>query len=219
MPNLKTAETTLRGTLKQTVLGAILLAPTVAAADWSGAYAGVQLDALVGDDIFIAPVFDGGIAVPEDSLDVDSVISGFAGYQIQQGDFVIGGELALGQANGLTADDFDGITTDARLIDVKARVGYDLGNTLIYGVAGFSQSRLLDVDQEEDFLGLDLDTSTGVNYGFGVDYQINAQFTVGAEYLIRDLAAEDEITQFGDTIAARVDSSIESFGIRAAFNF
>ncbi|PJI92042.1 opacity protein-like surface antigen [Yoonia maricola] len=209
------ARATFRTALKQTALAAVFLSPTVASADWSGGYAGLQLDALVGDDVFVTTIFE-GIAVPEDSLEVDTVFSGFAGYQLQQGDFVIGGELAIGQANGLTADGFDSIATDARLIDIKARVGYDLGETLIYGVAGFSQSRLLDVDEEEDFLGLDLDTSTGVNYGFGVDYRITNQFTVGAEYLIRDLATEDEFDEF---TSVRIDSKVESLGIRAAYNF
>ncbi|MEO0903283.1 MAG: outer membrane beta-barrel protein [Pseudomonadota bacterium] len=201
-------------------LAALLLVPTIASADWSGGYAGAQLDALVGDDIFIAPVIGGGIAVPEDSLDVDTTFSGFAGYQIQQGDIVLGGEFAIGQANGVTVDDFDADLSDTRMIDLKARVGYDLGETLVYGVAGFSQARLLDTDDAGiDFLGLDLDTSTGINYGFGVDYKVNEQFTVGAEYLIRELSVEDDIDRFGENVSARVDTQLETFGVRAAFHF
>ncbi|EBA11094.1 outer membrane protein [Roseobacter sp. CCS2] len=211
MPTLQTAHSKFQALLKHTMLGALLLSPTVALADWSGAYAGAQLDVLTGDEVslgFAAQSF-------EDVIETDTIISGFAGYQLQQGDFVIGGELSLGQANGVRFEDVDGLDTDVRLVDVKARVGYDLGDALVYGVAGFSQSRLLDID-EDDLEGLDLETSTGVNYGFGVDYRVTEQFTVGAEYLIRELTAEDDVNEFFN---ARVDTQFETFGVRAAFNF
>ena len=139
---------------------------------------------------------------------MDNIVSAFAGYQIQQDQLVLGGEISIGQANNFAFDEEFGIpASDVRVIDVKARAGYDLGQTLVYAVAGFTQTELLESDLSDI---LEEDTSPGVNYGLGVDYKFSDQFVVGAEYLVRDVTTETFLN---------IDTKSDAFAVRASFNF
>jgi len=54
------------------------------------------------------------------------------------------------------------------------------------------------------------DTAEGFNFGFGADYRINDQVTLGAEYLARRLEIDDEF---------ETDIVADTFSVRAAFHF
>ena len=197
--------------LKPALAALSLLAPTTALAEWTGAYAGVSFEQLTKGTLSIDELTD-------DEFDAiaDNAISAFGGYQLQQGDFVFGAELAVGQANNLAianADVFGGLPSiDSRVVDLKARAGYDLGPAMVYGFAGFTQATILDDDLTDL---LDEDTSTGANYGFGLDYRVTEQFTVGGEFIVRDLALGTEV--FGEEV--EFDTNTQSVALRAAFNF
>ena len=176
--------------------------PQFAFADWSGAYAGASVGLLAtgeatGDD-------DGEELSSE--IDGGAIVGGFGGYQVQRDALVFGGEVALSFANEFEIDT-NGFVDEAdfRILDIKARAGYDLGDTLIYVVAGLS---LIEVDGDT-VEGAD-ETAEGFNIGLGADYRINDQVTVGAEYLARRLVLDDDF----DT-----EITTDTVAVRASFNF
>ena len=185
---------------KATLFIMIGLAPSYAFADWSGAYAGLSFGALTkgeGTSTFEEVEETAKIAG-------DIIFGGFAGYQTQNETVVYGGELEIGRANDFTITSGDDvINRDFTLIDLKARLGQDVGAALIYGVGGLSQ-----VQAFGDFDGED--TARGFNIGVGLDYKINDQFTFGAEYLARQVVLEDE-TEF--------DIDFQTLALRATMQF
>ena len=196
MQNTKTAHTA----LKAAALTLIGLAPSQALADWSGTYAGLSLGSLTKGEG--TSTFAGEDQTAQ--IEGDFILGGFAGVQRQLGTLVYGGELEFGRANDFEIiNDDDNLDRDFNLIDLKARIGNDLGDALIYGVAGLSYVKAFG-----DFEGED--TAQGFNIGFGLDYKINDQFTFGAEYLARRVVVEDEID---------FDVDFETLALRAAMHF
>lgn len=185
--------------LKQLAMAMTLLAPTTALADWTGGYAGLSLGTLIDSEVSAAGI------VGESNIDYDSVIGAFAGYQIQVDSFVFGAEIGVDHVpDGKIGDDDFQLDREFRTIDLKGRAGYDLGQTLVYGVAGFSNLQAFG-----DFEGED--TATGFNLGLGVDYRISDSVTVGAEYLARRTVLEEEGLEF--------DIDVDNLSLRAAFQF
>ena len=185
---------------KLVAVALISLSPSMGFADWSGGYAGLAIGQLIEGEG--RATFEGEEQTA--TIEGDAIFGGFAGYQIQHGDFVFGGEVELSSANDFEIlQDGDAVTRDFRLLDIKARAGFNTGDALIYGVLGLSQVKALD-----DFEGED--TAEGFNFGIGVDYQIDDQFVVGAEYLARRVTLEDEI----DT-----DFDVDTLALRASFKF
>ncbi|MFQ1702165.1 outer membrane protein [Loktanella agnita] len=185
-------------TLKSLLICATAVAPGAAFADWTGGYAGLSLGTLTnGESVngdFVA------------TIESDAIFEGLAGYQIQQGDFVFGGEVAFSPAAQLESQaGSETQTADATFSDIKARAGYNLGPALVYGTAGLSQ-----VELRPDGTDLTL-TTDGFSLGFGADYLINDQFSVGAEYLARRL----EIEQDGET----AEVTLDTIAVRASFRF
>ena len=147
----------------------LLLSPTLAQAqDFSGLYGGVSY----GDA-------RGTIDLPADTIyDIEGQAAGvFLGYNVQSGALVYGGELAY-QSGDIPMVVYSGARVD-RIFDLKGRLGYALGSTLVYGVLGYSSNRL--------YAGDDYTTGGGVAFGLGVEYRVSDRFFVGAEYLRRKM--------------------------------
>jgi len=157
-------------------------APVLAApsADWTGAYAGLQLGYGTGD---------------VDGTDFDGVLGGaHVGYRADFGSWVLGGELDYNLADlGLDggAGEIDEI---ARL---KLQAGYDLGDSLVYATAGGA------------YAGADIGGSlsdTGWAAGLGFDTRITSNMTAGVEYLYHEFSNFDgtgsDVT--ANTISAKV---------------
>ena len=87
-------------------------------------------------------------------------------------------------------------------IDLKLRVGYSVGQALIFGFGGYSTATIYE----------DLNTEpmpvSGINYGVGMDYQLNDRFFVGADYTIRDLSGDFNQNIFPDYTAEGPVSSV-----------
>ena len=138
----------------------------------------------------------------------------FAGYQYDFGQYVLGAEIDLNAANlDFDDDDFFGgdvfddedvesEVTVEQLHRLKLRVGYDAGNTLIYGVAGAAYA-------QADVFGEDLSDS-GYLVGAGVDYKVADNVVVGGEVVYH------KFEDFDDT---GVDADITSVQARVAFQF
>ena len=100
-----------------------------------------------------------------------TVFGGHAGYLMDLGAYVVGGELAVESAQ--LEDDFDEL--EPLRITGTVIAGFDAGRYLPYAKAG-----IVSVSFNEDS---GFEDSTGYVLGAGVKYLINDQFMVGAEYL------------------------------------
>lgn len=187
---------------------AAYVAPPVAPAaasvtDWSGFYAGGVASSVSGEvDYFSGGVFSNGGHRFEGSQ-----FGVMAGYNLQNGRYVYGGEVSY-LSGDATVEAFASEYTD--MIDLKARVGYALGDALIYGVVGYSVGSWFEIT------GSPVETiqPAGINYGVGVDYLVTNSIFVGAEYLARDLSDD-----FVDNPGFSLETSVQSVQLRAGWNF
>ena len=165
----------------QTTEPSLAAAPYVAATDWTGGYAGGSLGYGWAD---------------VDGVDGDGLSGGiFGGYQQDMGQWVIGGEAGYDWADiGL---DNNAGTID-QLGDVKLRLGYDLGDVLVYGTGGASYASA--------DIGNDRFSDWGWLAGVGLDYRVSQAVTVGGEVLYHEFSDFDGTGQDvnATTLAARV---------------
>lgn len=151
--------------------------------DWTGGYIGLGLGSTnVGGDV-----------------DGDGTTLGLhAGYNMDLGDFVVGGELAY---NPMDVE-FDGGAGDFTSMTAKVRGGYDMGTVLPYVSLGVQRGTI-------DTAGGDL-TDTGMVYGVGVDYMLNQSMVLGGEL---SRASYDDF----DGTGADVDTT--TLGVRLSMKF
>jgi opacity protein-like surface antigen len=155
-------------------------APMNLGGDWTGAYGGLSL---------------GSAWVEDDDFDDSEMIYGvYGGYDYDFGQFVLGGELdyQTGEDLSLGGNEVDDI------VRLKARGGYDLGRTLVYGVLGAAQ---LNLDDGDD---------TGWVAGLGAEYLVTDNVSLGAEYLYH---------QFDDFDDTGNDIDADTLSLRASFRF
>ncbi len=130
-------------------------------APWDGAYGG-----LVGG-LQSGEITPGAFTFDETTYGV------LAGYNLQMGDVVVGGELAaqIGEIDFPPSYDID------MLVDAKVRLGYSFGDALIFASGGYSTFGSTD-------FGF---AANGWNAGAGIDYAVTERFFVGGEYVYRNL--------------------------------
>jgi opacity protein-like surface antigen len=146
--------------------------PVVLGSDWTGGYVGGSLG---------TGTWDLGAASSDGA---NYGVHG--GYDYDFGSFVLGGEVQyLGNDVTIGGTSLDGVTR------VKARLGYDAGPVLLYGVGGYGHASTSAGDTD------------GYVAGLGMDYRINDSFSVGAEYLHNDLGSVGGSELKGNTIEAR----------------
>ncbi len=194
-------------TLIATVLGATMLYPVAALAggmttpvtepvvvpvaviaevtpDWTGFYGGAQLGY-------------GSIDSTEGVADGSGWLGGLmAGYRYDFGTFVTGIEGDYSWSNiDLDSGDDEGSLDD--LYHIKLQAGADLGQTFLYGTAGWAWAK-------GNFAG-EGDTVDGWVAGVGADYDIGNNWTVGAEVLYNsfDDVAGTDINADGTTVMMR----------------
>ena len=159
---------------------ACLSALPAAAQDWSGFYGGAALSSVSGNwqhmDTPSGPITNFG------DYSSAGMVSLFAGYNVQSGNLVYGGEFSAGRASDLCFEDYPGECAD-KFMDLKGRLGYAFGQALVYGVAGLTQ---LEYDYAPPAY-----TLTGVNYGLGVDYRVSDSYFVGGEILHRNTESDE----------------------------
>ncbi|WP_282128856.1 outer membrane protein [Roseobacter litoralis] len=155
----------------------VAVAPPVAPF-WAGAYAGVQLGYAYSD-------FDFDDAIDGDN-DGDDLIGGIHfGYLWDVGSgWYVGPEFQYDftDVEIRDADTGDTISFD-EIARLKLVVGYELGNGLAYGSGGIAYSALDDAgDVFDGFDGSD----TNYVVGFGYDYRVGDNWTIGGEYQYHD---------------------------------
>jgi len=166
-----------------------LLSTAAQAQDWSGPYAGLGISRADGAQE------SGALSFPLEG----SPVSIFGGFNWQSGNLVYGAELAV-HNNNATLTGFPAISYN-RLTDIKGRIGYATGRTLVYGVLGYSQ-----VEYQNGSFFDDLD---GFSYGIGADVMVSDKVFVGAEYMRRSL----------DHTSVGVTSDINTITVRIGMNF
>lgn len=168
--------------------------------DWSGLYVGVQ-----------AGYGTGTIVVPSNvtafqTADGDGFLYGVhLGYNFDLGNFVLGAEIDYNLASITFEEGFFGGTETPEITDLahlKARVGYDLGSALVYGVGGIAAATIVGV--------AGADTDTGYFAGLGAEYRIGSDWSVGAEYLFH------QFEEFDDTI---FDLDLQTIQARVSYHF
>lgn len=128
-------------------------APVTYGGDWTGGYVGAQLG--YGD-------VSGG------ALKGNGAIGGVhAGYNYDFGTVVVGGEIDYNASN---IDLGAGQKLDY-LAHLKAKVGYDMGKTLLYVTAGGARAKT------------SVGTDNGYFGGVGLDYMVTDKISVGGEVL------------------------------------
>jgi outer membrane immunogenic protein len=184
--------------MKKTLALVALMANSVAATaqDWSGGYAGLTVGQGRGDT-FVPSISGTG------TLDSGEVYGLFAGYNLQRNNVVYGAELAYQSADIPNAG-FDDQGID-RLVDLKTRVGYSAGASLVYGVVGYSTNRA--------FVSSGTSDGDGLSLGVGFDYKLKDNFIIGAEYLSRQMQND------ASSAIVEIEPDVQTFSLRAGMRF
>ncbi|MFZ1468283.1 MAG: outer membrane beta-barrel protein [Paracoccaceae bacterium] len=172
----------------------------VAVHDWSGVYVGLGYGKASADVVF----------TPGGAVDFNdgTITSLHAGYLLQRGSLVYGGELSFGSISDLYAIPGFGNNDEIdRVIDLKARLGFAADRFQLYGVLGYSKATYTEVP------GGDWDAD-GMAYGIGAEYAVSQRMTIGVEYLARDLSA-DSPTLVGQT----ADFNLDTVSLRVGLQF
>jgi outer membrane immunogenic protein len=173
---------------------------SVAAQDWSGFYVGISANSNSGTSPAQPYVYDEGYQMGSDTTG-----GAFAGYRWNASDSVVMGfEIAMQGTITVDAPVSQAPIDDysfENLVDAKLSVGTSVGKALIYGFAGMSSGTL-------DSSGDDPYNASGMNYGVGVDYMVSDKFTVGVEYISRNMTGyasggNPENLKNADTVSLR----------------
>jgi opacity protein-like surface antigen len=161
---------------------------------FDGFYAGLEFGGVDGQKIYTPP----GTVFP---LTAGNAVGAFGGFNFQFGNLVVGPEVRLLRFNGLrsASSQTDGV------IDLRARGGFAAGDFLAYGALGWSWAT---IDDRAPFGSTDLD---GMNYGFGVEYNITEAIFVGADYTRRDVSG---ISENGLDLDVEIDTVTLRLGLR-----
>lgn len=173
-------------TMNKVLMAAVLAAMPAGAfaQDWTGTYAGFQAG---GSDIDV----DG----PD--LEGDGPSYGlFAGYNVQNGGVVYGGEIDF---DGTEYDIGSGTAEVDSTARLKARFGGDVGGGLLYGTTGVVWAT-----------SPELGDDNGYFVGAGYDFPVSSDVTVGAELLQH---------QFDDYNNSGLDVGVTTFKARVAVRF
>lgn len=167
------------------IAAALATAPAITfAQDWTGPYAGFQLG---GSDIDV----DGA------PLDGDGPSYGiFAGYNVQNGGVVYGGEIDYDVTEYEIADGAQEVDSTTR---IKGRVGTELGGGLAYGTAGVVWATSPGLGDDNGYL-----------LGFGYDLPVTANMSLGAEVL------QHEFEDYNDS---GLDVGVTTVKARVSFSF
>jgi outer membrane immunogenic protein len=142
--------------------------PTTTVTDWSGSYCGLSYSSGGGTES--SAIYG---TYTYDYVD-DTAIGGFCGNNWQRNNLVYGGELNV-TAGSLAIDDFFSPDELGARTELRARVGYAMGDALVYGFLGYGTSDFTFV-----ITGPGYDVAGGT-YGLGVDYMVTDSMFAGFE--------------------------------------
>ncbi len=151
--------------------------PVVVAADdpFEGFYIGLEY----GHSQTSGAEIEDGDPPESFNIDNDTVFGAFAGYNVQEGALVYGGEIRYLHID--LVDATTGFTMDS-VLDIRARLGYALNDAaMVYGALGYSTGDATDVTSFD---------MSGFNYGVGAEYNLTESIFLGVDYTGRQLEGE-----------------------------
>lgn len=176
-------------------------APTVGV-DWSGPYAGLSFGRTSG----VMNTADFGTFDFADG----HAKGAFIGYNLQRGNLVYGGELAYASVSGMMLSDPDlgGDDTLDSLLELRGRLGYSLGNALIYGAFGLTKGNYT-------INTFDKPTLSGTSLGLGLDYKMTDQVFLGLDYTRRKMDGVND----NPANAFEFDTPVNALSLRLGLSF
>ena len=180
--------------MKTQMIAIALLAASSSAAHAQSMYAGIGYSSFGGENYYES--YDKEYALIGDVAEV------FFGIDYDMGGYVLGGELAF-IADAVYEDGYEDEWEYTSIVDLKGRVGYQVGAFLPYGILGLSVSTFYDNGDET--------TQSGLIVGLGTEYSISEKFKVGAEIATRSYNFEAD--------GSDLDGTVESMSVRAAYTF
>ena len=171
----------MRKILLASLLATAFAAPAMAQDSAKGPFTGPRVEAIVGWD-----------QVKGDGAKSDDVMYGVAaGYDVQAGGAVIGGEVEYSDSDNRACDGGAKTVADPRIclkagrdLYVGGRVGTVVGaSTLLYAKAGYTNADAkFTANNGTDEVTLDKTHLDGVRVGAGVEHKFGANTYVKAEY-------------------------------------
>ena len=179
--------------------------------DWTGTYGGLNAGGAWNNSNFNASA-TGPLAgtLLEDALDDDdAVFTGGAmiGYNWQEDSFVFGAEADFNYINFDKSSERDGtigglpasIDSEAGVNwfgTVRGRLGYAADRAMFYGTGGLAYGSVtadtrINVGGDQ-WTGDERNVNWGWTLGAGLDYAVDDNFIIGAEYLYVDLGSNDD---------------------------
>ncbi|MFN5996073.1 MAG: outer membrane protein [Paracoccaceae bacterium] len=181
------------------------MAAPAAAHDWSGPYVGLSYGRTTAD-------IDFSTTGPFDFND-GKAVGLHAGYLLQRGQMVYGGEIAFGRVkDSYVPGGFGNDDEITKYLDLKARVGFAANRALFYGVLGYSQATY------DEYAGVGVLSSSsdfdGLAVGIGADFAISQSLSLGMEYLSRNLSGDYE-----GVAGATADVNLDTLSLRVGLSF
>lgn len=173
---------------------------------WTGIYVGGSVGYGWGD---VSNTFDIDKGAPDKQSDSpDSFLyGGFAGFNIQTGNFVFGGEV------GLNGTDFDATTFDDtvknhidRYFTAVGRLGYAYGDWLFYGFGGAAWAKVKTAELQDSGIHTDEASHMGWTAGAGIERAFSDRFSVRLEYSHVDLGSEVVLKDDNDKVDVDFDA-------------
>ena len=170
--------------------------------DWSGPYAGLSYGR--AKSTLDLPAFG------QFEFDDGRVTGAFLGYNLQRGNLVYGGELSYGSVSGMVLSDTTLGSDDTidSMMGLRGRVGYTLGNALIYGAVGLSKGNMT-------INGVDKPTVSGTSLALGMDYKFTDQIFVGLDYTRMKMDGTNENP--GNTF--EINAPVNAVSLRVGLSF
>lgn len=175
--------------------------PVIVAVDdpFEGFYVGLEVGHAFGD-IVVEEAGD-----PPETLDLeDGTAYGiFAGYNVQNGALIYGGELRYLVVDADPTPAFPNVFVE-NIFDLRGRVGYAIGaRAMVYGAAGYS---VVGGDSAAGSLSM-----TGFNYGLGAEFNVSESFFLGVDYTGREVTESVPGFDF--------DATVNTLTLRAGLRF
>ena len=172
--------------------------------DWSGFFVGLGYGSTSAERT-LGPLGFPPLPASTIALTDGRAASLHAGYLLQRGNLVYGGELSWSSLSDTTLSPATDGEVD-RAIDLKARLGFAANRVLIYGILGYSHVNF-SAPADEGF------STAGPSYGLGVDFAATQRLSLGLEYLVRQTGGDL------DSPARSVDLDVDTLSLRVGFNF
>ncbi len=160
----------------------------VSAVQWTGFYAGVSGGYGWGTTT-VSPALPGGTV---DNNSSGWTVGGQAGYNMDMGGFVLGGEADLQWSNiGYSAPLGGGtFTTRTDMFGtLRARAGIPIGQVMPYGTLGVAYGRV-SATEDNGLSSTQTNNHFGWTAGVGLEAQATANLSLKAEYLYVDLGSQ-----------------------------